>query len=73
MKNECIFKCQFGGHCFRVFVAPHPRRDDDVIFFTFMDRRRLDPFTWNSFEGAIGSIMQEHPEFDCKKFGEVWK
>ena len=53
-------------------TLPHPKFEGEVVFVTYKDRRRLDAFTWSSFEGAVGSIMQEHPFFDCENFGRLW-
>lgn len=73
MKKEVVFRCQFGGSRYWVEVLEHPKKKDGVVYATYKDRRRLDTFTWGTLEGAIGSIMQEHPGFSTIKFVEVWQ
>jgi hypothetical protein len=72
MEKRKVFVCRFCGKSYTVYAMPHPKIEGKEGYATYVGRRRLDMFTWDSFEGAIGSILGEHPEFNFTVFGEFW-
>lgn len=72
MNKECIFRCRFGGQGYSIYAEPHPKREGEWIYWTYVGRRKFDIFSWASFEGAIGSILCVCEDFDVHTFGKVW-
>ena len=72
MKKECVFRCQFGGRCYSIHATQNPKNEGALIYWTYIGRRKLDAFSWTSFEGALGSIMTGCPDFDISYFRRVW-
>lgn len=72
MTKECIFRCQFGGKSYSIYASPNPKREGALIYWAYLERRKLDVFCWASFEGALGSIMTECQDFDMSSFRRVW-
>ena len=72
MKKECVFRAQWMGKRYAIYVEPHPKKEDEVVFTTYCNRKRFDSWTWNSFEGAVGSILEDHPMFAIGDFRRVW-
>lgn len=72
MKKLCIFRCQFGGKRYSIYVSPHPKREGEMIYWTYEGRRLFDHYHWDSFEGAVGSILLANSSFHLSDFGKIW-
>lgn len=73
MKKEVVFRCQFGGNRYRVEKLEISWMNYDIVYTTYKNRKRLDTYPWGTLEGAVGSIMKDHPCFDTRTFVEVWQ
>lgn len=72
MKKECVFRCQFNGNTYRVLKEGHPHLIGESIYWTYKGRRKIDSFSWEKLEGAVGSILCEiGPKF-MDNFRSIW-
>lgn len=72
MKRECVFRCQFSGNHYSIYASQHPKREGETIYWTYVGRRLFDRYHWNTFAGAIGSILLSNGSFDISDFKNVW-
>lgn len=72
MKKVKLFVCRFGGKTFTIYAIPHNRIAGRLEYLTYVGRKRLDLFTWETFEGAVGSVLCEIPEFELERFKACW-
>lgn len=72
MKKECVFRAQFAGKRYVIYAVPKPKREGEVVYTTYLNRKRLDIFYWESFEGALGSILMEFPAFSMEHLSELY-
>lgn len=70
--KQCIFRCQFDGKCYSIYASMHPKREGELIYWTYVGRRLFDHFHWDSFEGAVGSILLSNHDFHMSDFRKVW-
>lgn len=60
------------GKRYAIYAEPNPKKENEVVFSTYCNRKRYDGWTWNSFEGAVGSLLEDHPEFSMEYFTRLW-
>lgn len=72
MTKECVFRCKFGGKCYSIYASKHPKLEEELIYWTYVGRRKLDFVEWSSIEGAIGSILVEWKDFNLATLREIW-
>lgn len=47
-------------------------REDHFIYWTYVERRRFDTFSWDTLAGAIGSVLTVFgPDF-MNDFRAIW-
>lgn len=59
MKKNCVFRCQFNGNTYRVLMEEHTHLIGKSIYWAYKGRRKMDSFSWDHLEGAVGSILCE--------------
>ena len=72
MKKECVFRCQFNGNTYRVFKEGNPHFIGLSIYWTYKGRRKMDRFSWDYLEGAVGSILCEIGDKFMDNFKQIW-
>lgn len=59
------------GKRYAIYAEPHPKREGEVVFVNYVNRKRYDGMLWQSFEGAVGSILDDFPGFSMDYFCEL--
>lgn len=72
MEKEKVFVCRFCGKTYTIYVMHNTKVVGFDKYVVYVGRKRLEPYTWGTFEGAVGTILDEHPEFESDRYVRIW-
>lgn len=72
MKKKCIFRCQFNGHCYRVYAVSNMVRGKEFVYIAYKGRRKLHNFPYDTFEGALGQVLIEYSGINFDTLNFIW-
>lgn len=72
MKKKCVFRCQFGGHRYRIYAVSDMIPSKEFVYIAYKERRKLNNFPFITFEGALGSVLIEYNGFSVDNLKFIW-
>lgn len=58
MKGQCVFRCCYNGTTYRVLARPQELASSGIMYYTYVEQRRLEPHGWFHPEFAIDSVLK---------------